>query len=112
MRYTLLLVVAFLVGCASTPPAEITTAIQGNLESLQLAEKELLPLIANGEPIDFGTGVKYRPRDGWRIALRSYQVRAASLVAWSQGEEFDTTTAIDALVRPAIEQARENLKPD
>lgn len=116
MKLTALaLLLALLAGCASTPPAEITEAIQGNLTSLQLAEEQLLPLIANGDPIDFGkvggAGPEklYRPRDGWRILLRTYQVRAASLVAWANGEEFDQATAVKALVLPAIEEATKNL---
>ena len=121
MRTLLLAVVAALaVGCVTTPPQEIQGAIQGNLKSLQLLEADLLELVpADAEPIDFsqvgGTGsspVLYRPRDGWRILLRTYQLRAASLVAWIQGEEFDQDAGLQALVLPAIEEAKRNLPDD
>lgn len=119
MRLTwLALLVALVAGCASTPPAEVTQALTGNLESLKLAEQQLLPLVPNGDPIDFGQvggdGAErlYRPRDGWRILLRTYQVRAASLVAWANGEPFDQATAIEALVMPAVKQARRNLSDE
>jgi len=116
------LVAALVAGCASAPPAEVTQALSGNLESLKLAEGQLLPLVPNGDPIDFSqVGAKagesgperlYRPRDGWRILLRTYQVRAASLVAWANGEPFDEATATKALVLPALEQARRNLSDE
>ena len=115
-RLLLALTLLALMGCATAQPAPITEAIQGNLESLQLLEKQMLELVPNGDPIDFGQvggdgdEVLYRPRDGWRILLRSYQVRAASLVAWANGEEFDKDTATQALVIPAIREAQKNLK--
>lgn len=104
-------------GCCSAPPA-ITEAVAGNLRSLQLAEEQLLPLVPNGDPIDFGQvggsgeAQLYRPQDGWRILLRTYQVRAASLVAWANDEPFDYNAALKALVVPAIEQAKRNLSDE
>jgi len=118
MRLTLIaFVLAFVAGCRSVP-AEVTEALVGNLNSLKLAEEQLLELVPNGDPIDFGKvggdGPEklYRPRDGWRILLRTYQVRAASLVAWAKDETFDQATAIKALVLPAIQQAKDNLPDD
>lgn len=116
----LLIVLALVLfaGCVSQQDQRIQKATQGNLESLQLMEEKLLELVPNSDPIDFsqigGAGsspVLYRPRDGWRILLRTYQLRAASLVAWSKGETFDQNAGVDALVKPAIEQAKKNLSP-
>lgn len=119
MRYTLLaLVLALLTGCATAKPQEVKDALAGNLDSLKLMEAQLLELVPDGDPIDFGqvggSGPEklYRPRDGWRILLRTYQVRAASLVAWANSETFDQATAVKALVLPAIEQAKRNLPTD
>ncbi len=106
-----------MAGCCTTQPEPIQQAVQGNLEGLQLLESQLLELVpADAAPVDFsqlgGAGaepVLYRPQDGWRIVLRTYQLRAASLVAWSRGEPFDEAAGVQALVVPAIEQARANL---
>jgi hypothetical protein len=120
MRSTLIGLILVLAGCVTQQDQQIKDAAQGNLTSLQLMEAELLELVPNGEPIDFsqvgGAGsspVLYRPRDGWRILLRTYQLRAASLVAWSNGEKFDHAAGVEALVKPAIAQAKKNLpQPD
>ncbi len=120
MRYILVAAAVALglgapIGCKTAKPAAVVTAIQGNLTGLQLLEKQLLELVpADAQPIDFSklggeggdTPVLYRPRDGWRIILRTYQLRAASLVAWSKNETFDTNAGFVALVLPAITQAK------
>lgn len=118
MRNLLIALTLVFAGCATQQDQRVIEAAQGNLQSLQLMEAKLLELIPNGDPIDFsqvgGEGsspVLYRPRDGWRILLRTYQLRAASLVAWSQNEEFDQDAGLKALVLPAIAQAKKNLPP-
>jgi len=109
---------ALVAGCATTQDQRVIDAAAGNLASLQLLESELLALVPDGDPVDFsqvggagGAPVMYRPRDGWRILLRTYQLRAASLVAWSKSEPFDQAAGLQALVVPAVEAAKANL-PD
>lgn len=99
------LALGLLVGCA-TPP-EVVRSLEGNLQALQQLEAELLPLVPDGPPIDFGVGARYRPRDGWRIQIRAWQLRAAGLLAWARDETFDHVAGYTALVAPAITEGRQ-----
>jgi hypothetical protein len=121
MRHILFgVLLALVAGCATTQDQRVIDAATHNLEGLQLLEKELLERVPNDAPIDFATlggsngiaPVLYRPRDGWRIVLRSYQLRAAGLVAWAKGEEFDSDAGLQALVVPAVAAAKANLPDD
>ena len=105
-----IILIALVLGCSTgcaTPP-EVQQSLAHELSDLQQLEAELLPLIPDADPIDFGSGVKYRPRDGWRIQLRSMQLRAAGLVAWSRDETFDQAAGVEALVAPALKLAQKN----
>lgn len=102
------LVLGLLVGCAA-PPAVID-GLEHELQDLRQLEVELLPLVPDGPPVDFGGGVRYRPRDGWRVTLRAMQLRAASLLAWARNETFDQAAGLAALVAPALAEAQRNAK--
>lgn len=117
MRTLLLACVLLLAaGCATTTPPAVQDAAAGNLAGWQRVEDALLAYIpADAPPIDFSqiggdadAPVYYRPRDGWRIILRTYQLRAASLVAYTRNEPFDQSAGLQALVLPAIAQAKHN----
>ena len=104
-----IILIALVLGCSTgcaTPP-EVQQSLANELEDLQQLEAELLPLIPDAPPVDFG-GAKYRPRDGWRILLRSMQLRAAGLVAWSRDAAFDQAAGVEALVAPALKLAQKN----
>jgi len=79
-------------GCDSTPPPIVVESLAASLEDLQHAEAGLLPLVpADLPPQDFGAPgapVLLSPRDGWRLQLQAWQVRAAALLAWAKGEPF------------------------
>jgi len=93
-------------GCVA--PAAVRDGLQHELEDLRLLEAQVLPLIPDGPPVDFGGGTSYRPRDGWRLQLRAMQLRAASLVAWAHDVVFDQEAAYQTLLMPALAEAKKN----
>lgn len=79
-------------GCESAPPPIVVQAFASQLEDLQRAATELPLLIPGDLPAqNFGTveaPVLLPPRDGWRLLLQAWTVRAAALLAWGQGKPF------------------------
>ncbi len=78
-------------GCGSTPPL-VVESLASSLEDLQMAERELLPLLPAEGTRNFGTPdrpVELSPREGWRLLLQAWQARAAGLLAWAKGEPFE-----------------------
>jgi hypothetical protein len=84
-------------GCDSTPPPIVVESLVAQLDDLQHAERDLLPLVPGDLPAqNFGTvtaPVLLPPRDGWRLQLQAWQLRAAALIAWAQGKPFDGAPA-------------------
>lgn len=104
----ILLALGSAVGCQA--PERVRQSLAHEIKDLQQLEAALLPLIPDSSPIDFGGGVAYRSPDGWRVTLRAMQLRAAGLLAWAQNETFDHEAGYQALVAPALAEARRRAK--